>query len=93
MSWEDTIKKSRFKVAFPNTRFDYLKSHVVNGKEVIARVYSSKEDALRGIGYPNGELYHFLEENIDYSIQKLEPAHKDEKGNVYEWYIVLERNK
>ena len=90
MSWKDTLMKSPFKVAFPNTRFDYLKSHVVNGKEALARVYSSKKEATPK---DYSEFKSFLEKNGGYSVQKLKPAHKDEQGNMYEWYVVLERNE
>ena len=87
MSWED-ILKNKFKVAFPNTPFDWLKSYIVDGKEVIAKVYSSKEDATPEDG---SSLKYFLEQNGGYSVQQLEVAHEAEDGRVFDWYVVLER--
>jgi hypothetical protein len=100
MSWKNILKNDfishgkrkdfKSKVAFPNTSYSGLRSYIVDDKEVLAQVYSSKEDVLSS-DIRTSNLRDFLEQNGGFSIQQLEPAATKEDGTVFDWYIVLER--
>ena len=89
MSWQD-ILKNKSKIAFPEADppFNWIKSYIVDGKEVITMVYTSKEAATPK---DDSGLKYFLEQNGGYSVQQLEVAHEAEDGRVFDWYVVLER--